>query len=106
MTRNDCGRNQNSRPSPSVIGLQLSFLSTQFHLLGRGGPYDDSTGRGNSCMSMSVGVYRHGYVRQAGMPGYQECSAVPLTDLKYQHLVEYLYGRICTEGGLSWVLLL
>ncbi|GLC41162.1 hypothetical protein PLESTB_001797700 [Pleodorina starrii] len=100
------GRNSTGRPSPSAILSELSFLSTQFDLLGRRGVYDPQTGAGNPCLSSDVTIYRRGYQRQSGNAGYQERSAVPLTLAKYRRLVVYLYISAGAADGLARLVLL
>ena len=80
--------------SPSGVSTTLSHLSTTFVGLGRHGPYDRHTGKGNPCESAEITRYKQGYQRDMVSSGYQETSAVPSTLLKVEAVVTHLTGNI------------
>jgi hypothetical protein len=47
--------------APSTVSNAVSHLSTRFQELGRRGPWDCSTGRGNPCDSMELRTFKGGY---------------------------------------------
>ena len=76
--------------SPSGVDGVISHLSSLFDSLGRSGPYDDTTNGGNPCLSTPIQKYRRGYHQMLWAAGYQESSAVPLTQAKVEALVTKL----------------
>ena len=91
------GSRSNGQPltaSPSGVATTLSHLSTTFTGLGRQGPYDRLTGKGNPCESVEITRFKQGYHRDMVSAGYQETSAVPSTLLKVEAVVNSLSERI------------
>ena len=83
--------------SPSGVASTLSHLSTTFVGLGRLGPYDPLTGRGNPCSSVEVTRFKQGYLRDMISAGYQETSAVPASLHKLEALVTELTQQISAQ---------
>ena len=80
--------------SPSGVASTLSHLSTTFAGLGRQGPYDRLTNKGNPCDSVEITRFKQGYHRDMVSAGYQETSAVPSTLPKVEAVVTNLSARI------------
>lgn len=58
----------------------LSMLSTTFIQLGRCGPWDSVTGQGIPIDSAEVSAHRAAYRADLTKRGFQEGSAVPMTE--------------------------
>jgi hypothetical protein len=86
--------------SPSGVNGVLSNLSTAFGLLSRHGEYNDATGKGNPVLSSEVGLYRQGYKNQVWREGYQEGSAVPMTESKYRALISFMDGLCDSKSSV------
>jgi integrase len=97
---------QSSEPGPSAVKSHLSLLSGALARVGREGRYNALTGEGNPCACSWVEDYRKGYQRQQMLAGYQEVSAVPLTEAKYEALVRYLWREISRAAGALAVMVL
>ena len=76
--------------APGSINTMLSHLATGLSLLGRHGPYNSLTGQGNPLDSPEVRYYRRGYQQDVFNSGYEEQSAVPITDDKVGLLLDFL----------------
>ena len=92
--------------APTTVLNQLSHLSTQFRLLGRGMSYDELACEGNPCRSVDMSLYRKGFSRGAVAEGFLEQSAVPLTHEKFQTLIRYLWQRARLAAAVEQLLLL
>jgi hypothetical protein len=86
--------------APSSIEGMLAHLSTGLSLLGRVGPYERSTGQGNPLSSPEVTYYRRGYGLDLFRAGYEERSAVPLSEPKLRTLLNHL-DRCAAEPSVS-----
>lgn len=76
--------------SPSGHNSMLSMLSTTFIQLGRCGPWDNATGQGNPIDSAEVSAHRAAYRADLIKRGYQEGSAVPMTEENHRALIRAL----------------
>jgi hypothetical protein len=76
--------------APSTVSNAVSHLSTRFQELGRRGPWDRSTGRGNPCDSMELRTFKGGYANIMQEQGFQQASAKPISEAKLQQLVGQL----------------
>ncbi|GIL66332.1 hypothetical protein Vafri_19905 [Volvox africanus] len=86
------------RPSASALDAVTAHLSTAFRLLGRDGPYDAVSGRGNPCDSTIVRGYTKGNRRAAARSGYCERGAVPLEMGKFHSLCLHLCRGAASEA--------
>eukprot|EP00798_Chlamydomonas_sp_ICE-L_P000097 gene97-biopygen3398 len=92
--------------SPQGVDGAISHLSSLFDSLGRSGPYDDATGVGNPCLSSyPIKNYRRGYHQIIWAAGYQESSAVPMTEAKVEAVVTHL-NQAALEAPDSWTKLI
>ena len=76
--------------SPSGHNSMLSMLSTTFSLLGRSGPWDPVTLRGNPIDSEEVSSHRAAYRADLVKRGYREGSAIPISEETHRALVAAL----------------
>ena len=85
--------------SPQGVACALSHMSTLFKRIGRIGAYNDATGSGNPCESPIILLYKQGYRRKLWEAGYQESSAVPMTEPKLHQLILHLDDLIRGESN-------
>ena len=76
--------------SPSGHNSMLSMLSTTFIQLGCNGPWDNAAGLGNPIDSAEVSAHRAAYRADLNKHGYQEGSAVPMTEETHRALTRAL----------------
>ena len=86
--------------SPQGVSSAFSHLSTLFDSLGRRGPYQPETNRGNPCDSNVIQRYKQGYLRDMCQAGYQEKSAVPLTEALVLELMTH-FDQLEASDALS-----
>lgn len=76
--------------SPAGVNQCLSNLSTGFNLVGRVGDWYLHHFHGDPILSTKVIQYRPGYRHKAFCTGYQEGSAVHVTEAEVFQLAEHL----------------
>ena len=76
--------------SPQGVSCAFSHLSTLFESLGRRGPYDALSRAGNPCDSAEIRRYKQGYGRDLWQAGYQETSAVPMSEALTRQLIQHI----------------
>eukprot|EP00798_Chlamydomonas_sp_ICE-L_P025854 gene25854-biopygen20342 len=76
--------------SPGCVDGAIRHLPSLFESLGRCGPYVDATGADNPCSSSPIKDYRRGYHQMLWAAGYQESSAVPMTQSKVEAVATHL----------------
>ena len=93
--------------SPGAVRGAISHLSTYFEQIGRSGPYEVATGRGNPAKGFDARCYARAYARFAHHSGFESASAVPFTSAKVTRLLQYLDAEIAVERrpDQQWVLL-
>ena len=94
--------------SPSGHNAMLSMLSTSFIQLGRCGAWDSATGKGNPIDSAEVSAHRAAYRADLMKRGYQEGSAVPMTEDVHRALIRALDTEAAQPAHdiLQWLNLL
>ncbi|GIL74971.1 hypothetical protein Vretifemale_4815, partial [Volvox reticuliferus] len=97
---NHPGRKQEAAGPQAVKGV-LSALSGWFSRAGRVGPFDPVSRTGNPCECPWVSDYRKGYTRLQMVGGYEEVSAVPMTEEKYGHLCQYLLDQAASATDVA-----
>ena len=82
--------------TPGYLSSMLSQLQHCFDARGRLGTWDPLAMSGNPVRSFDVGSYRDTYSRKQHQLGRRKRSAVPLSEVKYQALLDHVVVEIAT----------